>query len=144
MKNKEKFAKEIVEIAVNGFEIAFDKKGNLTTCHSIKCTDCSFFGKHGSCYDRLKNWAESEYVEPKEFTEEEKTVFRVCKNLEYAARDYNGIVWGYFCKPNKTRDCWSCVGFIDNAINLSKLTGLEFKSILWEDSEPTSREEILR
>lgn len=142
MKNKEKFAKEIVEMAINCNGIAV-KNGVPVNCGDITCEECSLFGTYCD-NDRLKQWAESEYVEPKEFTEEEKTVFRICKNLEYAARDYNGIVWGYFCKPNKTRDCWSCVCFIDNAINLSKLTGLEFKSVLWEDSEPTSRKEILR
>lgn len=142
MKNKEKFAKEIVEIAVNGFEIAVDKKSNLTTCHSIKCTDCSFFGKHGSCYDRLKQWAESEYVEPKVFTEEEKAILIALPKINWVARDRIGKIFLYTHKPAKSLDFWTETD--GDFIDISVFSDAKFSAIKWEDSEPTRREEILR
>ena len=54
MKNKEKFAKEIVEIAVNCDEIAVDKNGNLTTCKKISCEDCAFKHLEITCYEQRK------------------------------------------------------------------------------------------
>ena len=43
MKNKEKYAKEIVEIACSGRSIAFDEKiGRVTVCKKTSCCDCLF------------------------------------------------------------------------------------------------------
>ena len=63
MKNKEKYAKEILEIACSGNSLAFDKTTNkVVPCWGLSCLDCLFdhhcFGKE------IKEWCESEYVEP--------------------------------------------------------------------------------
>ena len=63
MKNKEKFAKEILDIACSGYCIAL-AKGKPVPCDTILCTDC-YFNKNGTCKTKLKEWAESEYEEPK-------------------------------------------------------------------------------
>ena len=63
MKNKEKYAKEIFEIACEGHKIAFNKKTNkLSQCACTDCADCLF--KIGTCDENARNWCESEYVEP--------------------------------------------------------------------------------
>ena len=64
MKNKEKFAKEIVDIACSGHSIAFDKKANkLTECNNTPCGKCAFYSSISSCRDKRKAWCESEYKE---------------------------------------------------------------------------------
>ena len=66
MKNKEKFSKEIVEVALNGNSIAFNKaSGNFCLCREmIDCKDCKFNtdGKH-RCRNARREWAEQEYTE---------------------------------------------------------------------------------
>lgn len=63
MKNKEKYAKEILDIACNGDCIAFNKTTNkVVPCNRLSCSDC-FFDEIG-CRKAVKKWCESEYVEP--------------------------------------------------------------------------------
>ena len=65
MKNREKFEKEIMDIACSGHSIAFDKKANkLTDCDHILCGNCAFHSSISSCRDKCKKWSESEYKEP--------------------------------------------------------------------------------
>lgn len=63
MKNKEKYAKEILEIACNGDCFAFNKTTNkVVPCNRLSCSDC-FFDEIG-CRKAVKKWSESEYIEP--------------------------------------------------------------------------------
>ena len=66
MKNREKFAKEIIDIACSGHSIAFDKEANkLTACNIINCSECAFCSSSTTnCLDKIKKWSESEYKEP--------------------------------------------------------------------------------
>lgn len=63
MLNKEKFAKEIVEIAINGNsnKIAV-VDGKPCICGNTMCHDCDFFNG-GTCIKKLNEWANSEYKE---------------------------------------------------------------------------------
>ena len=71
MLNKEKYAKEIVELAVNNETIALIDNKPIS-CSKIKCIDCEQ-NVHGcGCsMKKLTEWANSEYKEPV-LTEEEK------------------------------------------------------------------------
>lgn len=62
MTNREKYAEQIIDMAVNTISIAVDKKGKPCDCNAIRCLDCTFSG--GRCRERLKEWSEQEYVEP--------------------------------------------------------------------------------
>ena len=62
MKNKEKYANEILEIACSGSSLAFDKTTNkVVPCNGLRCSNC-LFGRN--CDEAIKEWCESEYVEP--------------------------------------------------------------------------------
>lgn len=149
MLNKEKYAKEIVEIATKGHNIAMNK-GTKTLCYcsDLNCDNC-YFSKYNyphmhnlenDCRKNVEHWANSEYIEPKEFTEQERAVLRALDKVEWVARDEDGTVYGYIKKPIKSGNDWSCgIKFI----NLNTFTSCEFKAIKWEDTEPTSRAEIL-
>ncbi len=64
MTNEEKYAKEIVEVALRG-KIAVSRiTGKPVRCCGFDCTNCAF-GKSGrSCNEQLIEWAKSEYKEP--------------------------------------------------------------------------------
>lgn len=57
MKNKEKFAKEIIEIAATGTSIAMCN-GVLRECRGLYCSQCDFCSDR-ECDEKIKEWAES-------------------------------------------------------------------------------------
>lgn len=66
MKNKEKFRKEIIDIALGTGTIAVMKKtGKPNACEKTRCPECIFYcGKKRECSVLAKEWAENEYTEP--------------------------------------------------------------------------------
>lgn len=88
MKNKEKYAKEIVEPACNGEGIAVNKhSGMVFPCNNIPCSNCLFDNDY-YCEEERKKWAESEYIE--------KSVIVISKKdrafLEYLKEEFKYIV----------------------------------------------------
>lgn len=147
MKNKEKYANEIIELALRNKSLAMNNKTRkLCDCADVDCSSCFFDDKNyikpqkGGCLANTNHWANSEYVEPKEFTKQEKALIRPLDNIEWIARDRDGILYGYIQKPEKRDFKWSGIAHID----ITHSSSCEFKAIKWEDTEPTSREEILR
>ena len=64
MLNKEKYAKEILDIACSGSSIGM-RNGILCACNSIgDCIYCDFYGNKTICGIAIKDWANSEYKEP--------------------------------------------------------------------------------
>lgn len=74
MKNKEKYAKEIVDIVIEECHFALNEDGKIVSCGDIKCSDCLFNVK-GGCNSARIEWANTEYEnnEPNGFTKREKT-----------------------------------------------------------------------
>lgn len=67
MTNREKYAEQILDIAVTSSCIAVDKKGKLHKCNELDCIDCIFSRverSEPSCKEKTKDWSEQEYVEP--------------------------------------------------------------------------------
>ena len=63
MLNKEKYAKEIIDIACSGDSIGM-RNGVLCACNSISnCIYCDFYGNKTICGIAIKDWANSEYKE---------------------------------------------------------------------------------
>ena len=63
MLNKEKYAKEIIDIACSGSSIGM-RNGILCACNSIgDCIYCDFYGNKTICGIAIKEWANSEYKE---------------------------------------------------------------------------------
>lgn len=66
MKNKEKFRKEIIDIALGTGTIAVIKKtGKPNACKETICSECIFHCmRNKECSALAKEWAENEYTEP--------------------------------------------------------------------------------
>ena len=63
MLNKEKYAKEIIDIACNGDSIGM-RNGILCSCDTINnCKYCDFYNEEILCEQIIKEWANSEYKE---------------------------------------------------------------------------------
>lgn len=145
MKNKEKFAQEIAEIAIEELWFALSKNGEIVKCSGIGCRDCLFNVERGCALKRVE-WANAEYKEPKRFTNKEKGFIILFPEIKYLARDKNGALFAYTDKPQKDEGMWDYFGCNNPAASLKHITlwGLEFNDIQWDDEEPTSREEILK
>ena len=61
MLNREKYAKEILDIACKGDKIAV-RNGKITSCDNLLCKYCDF--GYSNCNEKILKWANSEYVEP--------------------------------------------------------------------------------
>jgi hypothetical protein len=68
MTNREKYAEQILDIALAGGSVAVDKKGNICRCADVGCSNCIFVktktDDNRPCKKRIKEWSEQEYVEP--------------------------------------------------------------------------------
>ena len=81
MLNKEKYEKEILDIACHGFSIALvgDK---VVSCQNSRCSECAF--QYMSCRNAVEKWANSEYVEPPvDWTKVPVDTPILVKNTEY-------------------------------------------------------------
>lgn len=142
MKNKEKFAKEIVEIAVQGKKFAVIEATNkIEVCETTRCCKC-LFRDYQYCPDGRKKWASSEYKEKKEFSEADKAYVKAMDKLSWFVRDEDGSVWGFVNKPFKQHCYWyaDSTGFV---LFKSFASSATFEPLSWEDEEPTHRDEIL-
>lgn len=67
MTNREKYAEQILDIAVTGHSFAINRNGEVSSCGKVTCDECIFRKNKvtdSSCREKLKEWSEQEYVEP--------------------------------------------------------------------------------
>lgn len=138
MKNKEKYAKEIMEIACNGSSIAVTKKyRRIAPCGSTFCEECLFCS--ANCKEKVREWSESEYIEviskrDRAFLEYLDTI------IHYVTRDLNDDLHIYISKPHKLIDCWESSGCeLDKSLKFFKL---DFQMVKWEDDKPWLIEDL--
>ena len=80
----------------------------------------------------------------KMFTEDEKIIARnIDKKFEWMARDKNGLLYAHSSKPTKKGRSWVNNYHYYYYVSVSALFGQEmFKSIKWQDDEPTLIKDI--
>lgn len=140
MKNKEKYAKEIVEIACSGNSIAIIREsGRIAPCYGTPCIECLFNGV--KCKERTREWAESEYIEKPVISKRDKAFLEyIGTGINYITRDMDGGLFIYISKPHKLIDCWESSGCeSDKSL---KPFELDFPMIKWSDSEPWLIEDL--
>lgn len=129
MLNKEKFAKEIIEIATNGNsnDIAV-VDGKPCVCGNTRCKDCDF--NASTCGKELNEWANSEYekIDIDWYKVPVDTPVLVWANNESnkLKRYYAGLKNGYFVTFDNGATSWSFYG----------------KTTLWSNCELARKEDI--
>ena len=150
MKNREKFAKEILDIAWEGGGMAVTKENKIVCCSDIpSCVLCllNCYGKRGrsnSCRDKLYEWAESEYVEKPTITSKEKAFLdTLVPDCKYIARDGNNRLYIYGKKPIREDKSESWVPDNSNYYCATRdIFGNMFDFIKWGDVEPWRIEDL--
>lgn len=139
MKNKEKYAKEIIEIACDGDSIAIaSNSGKLVRCRNIKCEECLF--NCTNCENDTREWAESEYIEKPVISKRDKAFLQYLgEELKYIARSKSDNLMAYQNSAEKREDGW----VIDSgAIKSLQKLNIDFPMVKWEDSEPWLIEDL--
>lgn len=115
MKNREKFAEQLIDIALQRNKIAVNlTSGEPVACRKIKCSECLFNESGKECGVLLREWAEKEYEEPpvdwSKVAVDTPILVRDCEEEVWEKRHFakyeNGIV--YTWRSGKTS--WSGSG----------------------------------
>lgn len=112
MKNREKYAEEILNVACTGKNIAIDKRTmQIRGCEGFPCTFC-LLRECDDCSKKLAEWAESEYVEPVRISKMDKAFLDYIRDVyNFVARDEEGKLFLYSSKPYKNVDgVWTAWG----------------------------------
>lgn len=144
MTNKEKYAKEIVELACNESDIAVSKAtGNPIDCSIIECDCCALYegGTYNddTCRGALRKWVESEYVEKLVISKTDRAFLEyVDKKFAYITRSSNNNLYLFVVEPIKNQAIWTS-GYL-NAILDS--FNIDFPMVKWEDDKPWLIEDL--
>ena len=94
MKNKEKFADKIIDIALHSETIAI-VEGKPVPCRKTNCVKCDFYGK--DC-DDITEWGESEYKGDQKLIEASKMLKAHCEETDCSQCIFSN---GVLCKLSR-------------------------------------------
>lgn len=140
MKNKEKFAKEIVDaVTSGGYGFCFDKSsGKIRRCDELSsCNECLFCEPHSvdECDKAKKEWAESEYIEKPVISKRDRAFLEYLnKKYKYITRDNNTWLYAYSVKPRKGYTFWEVNS--GKSLCFDGLIDVDFPMVKWSDEEP--------
>ena len=141
MKNKEKYAKEIIEIVCKGNKFGVDEKTDeVVDCLCTPCQTCLFF-RMNDCDKARRQWAESEYIEKPVISKRDREFLEeyLDKELKYIVRSKSDNLIAHQNSAEKSEDGW----VIDSgAIKPLVRLNIDFPMIKWEDDEPWLIEDL--
>lgn len=136
MKNKERYSKNIVDVACYGKSFAFDKRtGKVDSCRCVPCSNC-LFNDNRPCDKGRREWAESEYVERPVISKRDRAF------LEYIGNAYKYVVRDKDCKLFVCKDVhtdghmWFSRGCIAGS-DYTYISGFEVQFPMVEVVSPT-------
>ena len=146
MKNKEKYAKEIVEIACEGNEVAVSKEtGKPVRCVDMRCSLCAINlneDEYKTCTDYRKEWAESEYIKKAVISKKDRAFLDCLKDKwKYMARDdISSAVYVFSEIPKKSKGGY--LTYTGEVRRSSTDFNIDFQMVKWEDEEPWLIEDL--
>lgn len=141
MKNKEKYAKEIIDIACSGNRIAVIKeKGYIVPCSCVLCSVCSFCGSI-DCRKNIKDWLESEYIEKQVISKRDRMFLDyIDKKFNYIVRTSTGDIRLFAVKPRKGQYEWR--SDYPSFTSLLDSLNIDLPMIKWSDEKPWLIEDL--
>ena len=141
MKNKEKYAKEIMDIACSGNRIAVIKeKGYIVPCSCVLCSVCSFCGSI-DCRKNIKDWLESEYIEKLVISKRDRMFLDyIDKKFNYIVRTSTGDIRLFAVKPRKGQYEWR--SDYPSFTSLLDSLNIDLPMIKWSDDKPWLIEDL--
>lgn len=140
MKNKERYAKEIIELACSVDSIAVTKGSErIVKCSSIACSECLFAPLN--CVEKIREWVEQEYIEKPVISKRDRAFLDYLREChKFVARDKDGELFIYKTQPRKNENC--CNWASDGCFNLHVRFNIDFPMVKWSDKEPWLIEDL--
>lgn len=141
-KYRDKLLKFIEEKDAGSFTFSKGEEGKFWQCGGRRCSECGMSKERSNCSLARLKWLLSEYKEPVKLTELEHGILEYLlekRQYRFVVRERNGIIYAYKSKPKKEADSWESLS-LNNELGLFNNL---FQFIQWEDSEPTSIEDVL-
>lgn len=140
MKNKEKYAKEIVDVACSGDSIAVTKGSeHIVRCSDITCSECLFACLN--CAEEVKEWAEQEYIEKPVISKSDRAFLEYIKEeFKCIARDKNSNLFMYTSMlgmDKKETGWWGSDYYC-----LNSKFDIDFPMVKWSDKKPWLIEDL--
>ena len=142
MKNKEKYAKEIVELACDGNRIAIVRQtGEFRSCYEMPCRECLFHSSNEEqCKAKVREWAESEYVERPVISKRDRAFLDYLgENAKWLTRESGSGISVWLTKPKKDK---SISAWTDGMYNCLSELNIDFPMVKFEDEEPWLIEDL--
>lgn len=142
MKNKEKYAKEIIDITCGGNDVAVCKStGKPIDCCDIECDECSLLGDK-SCTKLRREWAESEYAEKLVISKMDRSFLDYLRDRwKYMARDnISNTVYAFTEIPEKSK--FGHFAYTGEARRISSDFNVVFPMVKWSDDSPWLIEDL--
>lgn len=144
MKNKEKYASKIIEIACSGNVVAVSKvTGKPIACEKNNCANCYRCNDFLFCdKERLKEWAESECIEKPVISKMDRSFLDYLRDRwKYMARDnISNIVYAFTEIPEKSK--FGHFAYTGEARRISSDFNVVFPMVKWSDEEPWLIEDL--
>lgn len=140
MKNKEKYAKEIMNIACSGDSIAIMKgSGRIVPCNGVLCSVCLFCSSI-DCRKNVKDWSESEYIEKPVISKRDRAFLEYLgKELKYIVRSKSDNLMAFQNSAEKRGDGW---GIGSGEFKSLKKFSIDFPMVKWSDEKPWLIEDL--
>lgn len=140
MKNKEKYAKEIMDIACSGNRIAVMKgSGRIVPCDGVLCSVCLFCSSI-DCRKNIKDWSESEYIEKQVISKRDRAFLEYLgKELKYIVRSKSDNLMAFQNSAEKRGDGW---GIGSGEFKSLKKFNIDFPMVKWSDEKPWLIEDL--
>ena len=139
MKNKEKWVKQLAEIALaTAPAIAVDvRSGEPRECRKTACRDCEFCVTCNRSV--LLKWAEEECKENPTISRSDRTFLDYIQDgYRYMARDEDGMVYAYKERPQRGISIW----LYDSEPYAIYKVKVDFPMVKWENEEPWLIEDL--
>lgn len=141
-KYRDKLLKFIEEKDAGSFTFSKGEEGKFWQCGGRRCSECGMSKERSNCSLARLKWLLSEYKEPVKLTELEHGILEYLlekRQYRFVVRERNGIIYAYKSKPKKEADSWESLS-LNNELGLFNNL---FQFVKWEDSTPTSIQEVL-
>lgn len=141
MKNKEKYAKEIVELACDGNRIAIVRQtGEIRSCYGMPCRECLFHSNTERCKEKAREWAESEYVERPVISKRDRAFLEYLgENVKWMTKESGNEISVWLTKPEKDK---SISAWTNGMYNCLSELNIDFPMVKLSDSKPWLIEDL--
>ena len=137
MKNKEKYAEQVLSFACKKYDSfgVYAGTDEMESCKMMTCEECAFFGMKNSCHTEKLKWLDQEYIEKPVISKKDRAFLEYFReDDEYIARDEGGALYTYELKPGKEGTHWNLNG--GRWSRLDSRFDVELPMVKWSDSEP--------